>query len=355
MKISSIFVDKYNYLFIPLSTNKCRMNKEFSSDRLKTARMALGLSMEDLSMRVNRIVSRQSIHAYETNRMKPKAAVLEKLAQALGISPQYLEGKSLLLNIPALRSIGSSPLTPEEAKEMEEMIAFKAERYISLERKTGMMREFVNPLQSLTVADRENAETAAGILRERWQMGISSITSVCRLLERKGIKIIEAALPHKVLGLSTWCEEKYPLIIMNNDKELTTTERTRFTAVHELGHLLLNIPQKCDKERLCNQFAGCFLLPKELMYEEIGIKRDFITFEEAVDLHLEYGVSVSALIHQAWDLRIISREHYDYWFDNIISKNRSEEGWGSYPAHLENIIGKEKRMQAISEQINKMK
>lgn len=324
------------------------MDKFFSSNRLRTARIALGLSMEDLSMRTNRIVSRQSIHGYETDRMRPKAKVLNKLAQALGVSRDYLEGKGLTIDIPALRITTSRILTSEETQEIGDILTFRAERYIELEEKTGMLREFSNPLKSLMVSNQKEAEEAATLLRGEWCMGTSSITSVYRLLERKGIKLIEATLPQGVLGLSTWCEKKYPLIVMNADKTSTTTERTRFTAIHELGHLLLNIAIECDKERICNQFAACFLLPKEVMYEELGSKRDFITLEEVLDFHLEYGVSVAAIIHQAWDLRIITSEHYNHWFDNIISKNRTEKGWGNYP--IKETLGREKRMHAISEQ-----
>ena len=35
--------------------------------------------------------------------------------------------------------------------------------------------------------------------------------------------------------------------------------------------------------------------------QELGSKRDFITLEEVLDFHLEYGVSVAAIIHQAWE------------------------------------------------------
>lgn len=34
---------------------------------------------------------------------------------------------------------------------------------------------------------------------------------------------------------------------------------------------------------------------------------------------------------KALDLKIISREHYNWWFEEVIRKNRKEEGWGTYP------------------------
>lgn len=48
-----------------------------------------------------------------------------------------------------------------------------------------------------------------------------------------------------------------------------------------------------------------------------------------IDLREVYGISIAAQVHAAWDIRMISREHYDWWFDEKIKKNRLEVGWGS--------------------------
>ena len=41
---------------------------------------------------------------------------------------------------------------------------------------------------------------------------------------------------------------------------------------------------------------------------------------------------------------MISREHYDWWFDEKIKKNRLEVGWGKY--EFPETIGRERRMEA---------
>ena len=53
------------------------------------------------------------------------------------------------------------------------------------------------------------------------------------------------------------------------------SDRIRFTALHELGHLFLDIghlPEK-EQEKYCNRFAGAMLIPKSKMEEEMGVKR----------------------------------------------------------------------------------
>lgn len=63
-----------------------------------------------------------------------------------------------------------------------------------------------------------------------------------------------------------------------------------------------------------------------------------------IDLKELYGVSIAAQVHAAWDLGMISREHYDWWYDERIKKNKLEDGWGVY--NFPETIGREKRMEA---------
>ena len=53
------------------------------------------------------------------------------------------------------------------------------------------------------------------------------------------------------------------------------------------------------------------------------------------------------MVHQAHDLGIIGREHYDWWYDEMIKKNPREEGWGQYD--IAEPIGRENRIKSISE------
>ena len=75
-----------------------------------------------------------------------------------------------------------------------------------------------------------------------------------------------------------------------------------------------------------------------------GTWRDFLTLEEMIDLKELYGVSVAAQVHEALDLQMISREHYDWWYDERINKNRKEIGWGKYK--FPETIGREKRIES---------
>ena len=50
---------------------------------------------------------------------------------------------------------------------------------------------------------------------------------------------------------------------------------------------------------------------------------------------------------------MISREHYDWWFDERLKKNRLEEGWGEYK--FPETIGREKRLEMRINEIERRK
>lgn len=330
------------------------MDSSLFAIRLHEARLMMRLSMEQLSEKTSRTVTKQSISKYEKGQMKPKKGTLDALSVALDISPQYFSGTNMKINTPMLRNAFKKELPSEEdMKRIESQLAFWSEQYIEAEKKAKMEIQFVNPISDRLIATIDDACRAADDLRQAWNCGDGPIPSVLRLMERKGIKILDKHLPLGVLGMSTWADNRYPLIIIDMANEKHTVERLRFTAAHELGHIMLNIPEEIEgqeKEKLCEQFAGYFLLPKSTLIEELGSdKRQSVTIEELIDLHEVYGVSIAALIHELWDFRIISREQYDWWYDERIKKNCKEVGWGQYL--FPETIGREKRTKSIIDKI----
>lgn len=319
--------------------------------RLREARKMMGYSMERLSALVRHGVTKQSISKYESGKMFPRGATLHQLAHALRISPEYLMGRGMPIDEPMLRSAFKQPLGCEEKDSLISMLAFWSEQYVEAEKRAGMEALFANPIADFQVRTFPDVSSAADHLRQAWNLGTGPIPSVLRLMERKGIKILNHPLPMGVLGLSTWAAGSYPLVVLDMSHEKHTPERLRFTASHELGHIMMNVPsdvEEAEKERLCSQFAGCFLLPKSTLYEEMGsTQRQTVALAELIDLHEAYGVSVSALVHELSDFGIISPEHYHWWFEERISKNPREVGWGEYL--FPETLGREKRVRANGE------
>ena len=327
------------------------MDKSFIPIRLREARNMCGYSLNQFVKAADVCVTRQSIYNYERGVMQPKPEMVKMFADTLGVSEHYFYGNSTKIDIPMLRTTGDDLLSEEELQHFEVMLSYWAERYLLMEKKVGLKSDFSNPLADITVSTLDDVILAADRLREVWRCGSGPLPAVLRLMERKGIKILSTELPDGILGLSTFADESHPLIVVDMRPQKTTIERLRFTACHELAHILLHFSDDCNVEKMCNKFANFFLFPKQTFIEEMGAEhREQLTLEEMIDLRELYGISIAAQVHAAWDLRMISREHYDWWYDEMIKKNQLEEGWGIYS--FPETIGREKRVEARMKQNN---
>lgn len=319
--------------------------------RLHTARVISGLSLQGLSDAIGNIVSKQSMSMYESGLMEPRRRTLNAIADALGVSVNYFYKGIDEIDVPQLRTSIPNAISQDEMSELESSILFLADRIDNKQRLLNMRQEFSCSLRHLPISGTESATVLADRLREEWTCGDGPVPSMLRLLERHGIWVFDLVLPDGVLGVSTWVEGNCPLIVLDTREEKTTVERLRFTAAHELAHLLFKVPEGLDPERMCNLFASYFLLPKNTLIQELGTKRDSIYLEELIDLRQYYGVSVAAIVHEAYDFGIISREHYDYWYDTLIKHNVKEAGWGTYV--FPETLGKERRMEVRIEKGDK--
>lgn len=329
------------------------MAKDKFPIRLREARLMMNLSMDKLVELTGGAITKQSISRYEKGIMRPKHDALAALAKALHISKEYFDGNNIQIDVPMLRSTSDDKLKEEEILAIEAQLSFWAEQYLAKEKAAGLTSCFKNPISKSKVSTIEDAIKAADKLREKWHCGDGPITSVLRLLERKGIKILEAELPDKVFGLSTWADHTHPLILLDLRPQKTTVERLRFTACHELAHLLLTFPKDSELkvEKRCDLFAGFFLLSKNAFIEELGKEhRDLITLEEMIDIKEIYGISLGAAIISARYYGIITPEYKRWWYGEYLENNLWEKGLGHYA--FPETIGKEKRIESIINNIS---
>jgi len=95
-----------------------------------------------------------------------------------------------------------------------------------------------------------------------------------------------------------------------------TNDRKRFTALHELAHLILP-KHALDEEKASDRFAGAFLFPNQSVFEEFGDKRTKISIEELNHIKLKYGISISGTIFRLSQLGIITPAmNRRFWIKN---------------------------------------
>lgn len=303
---------------------------------LKSARIRAGLSLRALEEKIGKIVSAQAIGKYERGDMLPSSQVVDALATSLGVAKEFLYTKQAI-------ELGSIEFRENSARHKIDEAAISVTirdnlmRYLEVEELLGgasadwdKPRQFPYPIRTL-----EEAEWAAHKLRDDWQLGSDPIPNLSEFLEERGFKIILADLSSLVAGVTCFVQagsgQKIPVIVTSS---LITGERQRFTIVHELGHLLLEkVANELNIEKICNKFAGAFLMPEKFLWDALGRSRSNISIGELVSLKKFLGVSVQAIVYRCKDLGIISEYSY-----RALYKEFSNRGWLKPPYAEPNTI-----------------
>jgi len=286
--------------------------------RLKAARKMAGLSMEDLVTKAGRIVSKQAISKYENGIMEPSPPILEQLAQVLNVKPSYFQQRARL-QLSDLYFRQKSKLSRKE----EDAIKYRAinylERYLELEDRLGLTLPFKYRVKKKPLNTNNDIEELVMKIRSDWGLGRTPIVNLLGLLEEKGIKVYLTPASSRFAGLTAKNEQTQVIVINSNHPP----DRIRFTASHELGHILCSFPEDIkDEEGLCHVFAGAFLLPREEIINLLGQRRHKITLWEWQYIKETYGISIQAAIYRALECDIIS---YNY-FRALIHQLRLQ-GW----------------------------
>lgn len=294
--------------------NSTELHERFA-ERLRRGRTLRGLSLRGLSEEMGGFVSHAALAKYEKGRMMPDSKVLIALAKALGVRPDFFferHGVSLS-GIEFRKQVKLGKKKQEQV--IEEAQEF-FERYLEIERILEMK---MPPLLSVDLSDldqealMDGAEQAAEKVRKAWKLGTGPLPNTIELLEDRGVKVKSVEAEESFNGLSGWADGS-PVVVLGGwlDRDLP---RKRLTVLHELGHLVMKLPEGLDKkteETACYRFAGALLIPKEAFVTEFGRKRSFpnVSFQELIAMKEQWGMSINALMRRAKDLGIIAEESY---------------------------------------------
>lgn len=288
--------------------------KEIVSQKIKNARVLKGFSQQELANKVG--ISKQMISKYEKGESFPTSTVLLKFKNQLNVSMNYFF-KPNKIELGVINFRKKSSFSQKKQDSLEQLIKLKLENYLEIEDLLQIDYSFKNSIANEKVNSLEEIENIIITLRNDWEIGLDPIHNIIQLLEDNEIKVIELKDVEDTFdGLATFVNEKFPVIIVNGGFPV---ERKRFTLLHELGHLLLNLPD-CDKkeeEGYCNKFASEFLFPKKLVVKEFGVKRDSISLNELIETQKKYGMSIQAIIYKLVDAGIISKHRQVEFYKKI--------------------------------------
>jgi len=159
----------------------------------------------------------------------------------------------------------------------------------------------------LDLGHERDPMSAARMLRQYWSIGEKPIGHMVKLLESKGVRVFSLAEDTKNVDAFSYWRNGEPFVFLNTFK---STERSRFDAAHELGHLVLHRhggPSGREAETEANAFASAFLMPHADLISTIPYVN---SVDQIVRAKKRWGVAAVALAYRLNRLGLMTEWQY---------------------------------------------
>lgn len=276
----------------------------FTPSRLTLARQRRGMTLVSLAAAVG--ITAQSLSNAENGRQNPSCATIEKIAEALAFPVEFFGAHDLEELEEVQLSFRARSKTSNKAKS-----AVKSSARIAVEMKRWIDDRFITPSPDLPSLDAYmSPELAAEHVRARWGLETMQPVSNCvHLLEAKGIAVFSLPPDYRdVDAFSFWWRDQ-PFVMLSTMK---SAERSRFDAIHELGHLVLHRNEDFNRdwrtaEREANQFASAFLMPRFSVFKHFT---EPATTDRILRAKKRWRVAAMALAYRLHELEVLSEWTY---------------------------------------------
>jgi Zn-dependent peptidase ImmA (M78 family)/transcriptional regulator with XRE-family HTH domain len=301
----------------------------FAGEQLRLARLAHGMSLDELGQRV--AVSRQYLNQLEMGTKPPTSEMTAALADVLGVTPRFFAPTARPPVHAEQCHFRKQATTPASVTSQVLARGTLLDRFIA--RLDTVLELPKVDFPQIPVSSAEDIEAAAEACRRHWGLGLSGpITNMTRVVENAGAIVAHfSGISDRVDALSM--DRPRPLIIRSEAKPSAC--RLRFDIAHECGHLVMHRGiQTGDRETegQAHRFASAFLLPRGAFAREFPSGR-YLNWSAIFDLKLRWKVSARAIIRRAYDLGLITADRYR---SGNIHLNRN--GQAKVELHDDNIV-----------------
>jgi Zn-dependent peptidase ImmA (M78 family)/transcriptional regulator with XRE-family HTH domain len=273
----------------------------FNCSKLALARKRRQLTKKDLAEKSG--ITAVTLTRLETGKTSdPSMETLAALAEVLGYPVDFFFGESydeLTTDAASFRSLSTMSAAQRDAALAAGQIAFSLAEWIN--------SRFDLPVPNLPNLREDDPISAAGSVRNYWGIGSKPIPKLLTLLEAKGVRVFTLAERNKNVDAFSCWKNGIPYIFLNTFK---SSERTRFDAAHELGHLLMHRHTPAghmDGEKEADMFAAAFLIPQDDLISHMPRVH---SLKQLVEKKERWGVSVAALARTAFNNNLVSDWHY---------------------------------------------
>lgn len=265
----------------------------FEPARLTQARVRRSMTKADLASEVG--VSAAAIGQYEAGVNAPRADVLDRLANALEVRPDFFSVGRPLARIDTVnahfRSLRSTRVSDRQKALATATLVW--ELTFALERHVKLPEADLPAIQP-GAAPAE----AAALLRRHWGLPDGPIKHLVATAESRGI-VVAVRLLGEIDAV-----DAFSVVIVDRPIIITTPRRTenvfkhRFSIAHEIGHLLLHTDSgehSSAIEKEADEFAAAFLTPAASMDATLPQRLDLTTLDR---LGRTWGVSPHSLVRR---------------------------------------------------------
>lgn len=297
------------------------MTSTVIASRITEAREARAMSMEDLAENIG--VTRQSVSKYEKGIVNPSPEILQAISYALSFPTEFFyktEQKTLA---------GSSPLffrsNSNIAKKVKNACKYQIKWTDEIKKQLERYVDFVE--RDIPTLDKEyedlaleDIEELALTIRKAWGLSDDPIDDLIGVLENKGVIVTQFATSDfctfkGIDAFSCW-KDGTPYILYHSIQK--SAVRTRFSILHELGHLIMHSSIAEDEavkkdivdlaDMQADRFAAAFLLPATSFPKDI--RSTSLSSLEIVKR--KWGAAMSTIIRRCETLDLLTENQINY-------------------------------------------
>ena len=282
----------------------------FVIEKLILARKLRGKSKKDLAN--NLYITQKTLSEWETGKSVPKYEKIQQVAEFLNFPIKFFytdeEFKMQVENI-SFRALSRLSASDRDKAIANLNIASLINKWVE--------KNFNLPKIQLPDLTGYNPTEAAKIIRKEWNLE-ECINNTIHILEQHGVRVYSLVeFCNDYDALSKWFD-KIPFVVLKPTK---TSERSRFDAMHELGHLILH-KNKVNRDKgiedEANQFASEMLMPEESVKKHVP---DIASLANFIQYKKLWKVSLQAIMYRYNKLGLIS----DWVYRSLYLQSRK---WG---------------------------
>lgn len=281
-----------------LHKGRCAVNEGCIAANVARLRLDRQLTQEELGEKAG--LSRIAIGKIERGAVVPRSTNIVALAKALGVPIS-----EMVTPVRPLQSVRFRAKARVRAREqILAVVSAWLDGFATLEECLGESPAF--NFASLTRSPSDPRTLAQAARKKAGLRPSEPVRDICGLLEANGIKLLLLNTNRdSFFGLSVGPEDSGPAVVVNTWDRISV-ERWIFTAVHELGHLLLHPTEyqreatelPATAEREADIFASEFLMPQKAFEAEWNGTSGHPLLLRVLKVKRIFGVSYKTVLYR---------------------------------------------------------